>query len=341
MNRCRRVGVDVTRRCNARCQSCFYRFREDFGEHWDKPLSSAVEEALRARERGCDHVVMVGMGEPGLYPAVNDYIREIGNIGMTSSIITNGTLPIARYEAMRAAGLNHLHISVHGIGEVLDNILEMPGAGAKQLSLLDWLSAEKWKFRTNTTMQKMNFEQLPIIPEFLIERGASHFVYLGFLPHYHWNDPEKLRTVAVHPGDLRPKIEEGSWKVLGAGRYLTIRYHPMCHLDEGLWPYVTNARYVLYDPGEWEYDHAGEPDEQLWQSAVALGEAVAVQGEPCRSCSLRMHCGGWNTYYANGFNGAGLSGISEYDVPIDSINKPGYYFDKNPFNQEFKGWISE
>jgi hypothetical protein len=114
----------------------------------------------------------------------------------------------------------------------------------------------------------------------------------------------------------------------------TIRYHPMCILPPDLRRFVVNARYVLYDPWEWDYDSCGLDPERLWHRALDFGNSVANIGHPCNNCGLFMHCGGWNKTYINAFNGAGLSSC----VAAAETQVPGYMHDQNPANHE-KGYF--
>ena len=118
-----------------------------------------------------------------------------------------------------------------------------------------------------------------------------------------------------------------------AGQLFTIRYHPFCHLDPKYWKYVTNARYVIFDPFEWEYGNMGKSESEFLQAAIEMGESVGIQGEPCNKCNARIHCGGWNRHYAAGFNGADLKPIE------DEISQVlGFYHDQNPANHN-KGYV--
>ena len=337
MNRCRRVGIDVTRKCNWRCRTCFYRWRSDFNAPYDKPLQDVMQEARSAQARGCDHVVLVGWGEPGLWPHILDMIKEVRAMGMTCSIITNGSLAVGHYAKMREAGLDHLHISVHGTGKTLDEISGTDGASVHQQQLFSYLKAENWPWRMNMTVQKININELPDIALMCLHYGCRHIVSLGFLPHYEWNDPNRLQEVAVHPAEIGRVLEKvhsaidnhNSYNHHGFRAMFTIRYQPMCHLNPELWKYVVNARYVLYDPWEWDYGAAGLSDDAHWQSACSLGEGVAIKEEPCKSCYLHMHCGGWNRTYAAGFNGADL-----FQPPLfnEVGQNPGDLHDMNPAN---------
>ena len=338
LRRCSRVGIDVTRRCNFKCKTCFYRWHPSFGTTFDVPIEDALTQARNAKARGCDHVVLIGWGEPCLWKPLLEYIRELVSMGMTSSIITNGSLPVTLYASLREAGLNHLHISVHGLGDVLDRIVEFPGAGARQMDLMRWLKEESWPWRMNMTAQLENYQSMPSIAATCIMNGCRHIISLGFLPHYEWNAPEKLRQVAVHPAELTPYIEKTHDIVKRFSDVMfTIRYHPMCLLRPESRPYVVNAQYVLYDPWEWEYIHLGEKNDVFWRSAQAMGGSVAITEEPCRSCGLKIHCGGWNKVYCRGFGEPKdiLRGIVE---PGPARYTAGYYHVQNPANLE-KGWF--
>lgn len=334
-----RAHINCTKRCNWKCKTCFYRWKSDFNTPYDKSVAEVMIEATAAKMRGCDHIVFVGWGEPGLWPNLLESLRQIHNIGMSTSIITNGSVAIRHYAAMRDAGLNHLHVSVHGYDEILDEISGFPGAGERQRELFAWLKAENWPWRMNMTVQRVNYKHLPHIAELCMDNGCRHIISLGFLPHYEWNDPNKLREVAVHPAELQPYIEATADAVLQRdGTMLTIRYHPMCHLNDQYRKYVVNAQYVVYDPWEWDYDgSAGMNEESLWKIALNVGGAVSITGEPCSRCGLKIHCGGWNRVYAAGFDGAGLKAVDVSTVGIGHL-RPGYYHDQNPANNS-NGWF--
>jgi hypothetical protein len=251
-------------------------------------------------------------------------------MGMSTSIITNGSVSVHRYEEMRSAGLNHLHISVHGIGPVLDEIVGVEGAGARQGQVLSWLKKTDWPWRMNMTVQQANYKTLPDIASMCVEHGCKHIISLGFLPHYEWNAPDKLRQVAVHPAEIKPYIQAAGQIALDAGAMFTIRYHPMCLLDEPWRKYVVNAAYVLYDPWEWDYEHHGEAPETLWRSAQGIGDTVAIKEAPCLSCGARIHCGGWNRVYCAGF-GRPTEILHAIDIPDKT---PGWYHLQNPANLE-------
>lgn len=326
MKKCLRVGINCTKKCNWKCKTCFYRWSPDFGSTYDKPLEEALKEVRDAKARGCDHALLVGWGEPALWPSLIDWIKGVADLGMTSSMITNGSVHLDTYRKARAAGMNHLHVSVHGINDTLETITGTRGSGLKQQQLLNWLKDQKWPWRMNMTVQKDNYKEMPEIAEMCLYYGCKHIISLGFLPLYEWDSEKHCPDVAVHPAEIRPYVEKVAERVLQESDVmLTIRYHPFCHIGEQYWKYIVNARYVHYDPWEWDYGHAGLNDEQLWAEAQAFGRTQSIEGPPCCFCDLKMHCGGWNRVYAAGFDGAHLVAVKDRKIP----QAPGYFHDQN------------
>jgi len=331
MRPCTRVGIDTTWKCMARCKHCFYVRSPKFHCGQDVPLEEIKDKIDKGRRGGLDHVVFVGYGEPSCDRRTPEIIDYAHGLGMATSMITLGVTGLERFQGYRQQGMNHLHISSHGLGNTLDEIVGVKGAFQKQAELKQWMSDVGWPFRTNITMQQDNYRQLPDVVDYEIGKGVFHFVFLGFLPHYEWRD--HVTSLAVHPAELRPYIEAGADRLLEVGKYFTIRYHPFCHLRPDLWKYIVNARYVFYDPWEWNYTLQVTDERELWGAAIKCGEAVAIQGEPCNRCVMRNHCGGWNRIYAKAFDGAELRPIVEVpDEYGDVWRFDGGLHQLNPIN---------
>ena len=328
MKPCPRVGVEVTWKCNATCKQCFYLRNPDFHTNKDIPIEQVKAEILRAKANGLNHVNYVGYGEPSLCSYVVELTKWCTDNGMASSMITNGLGSLAVYNDLIAAGMDHFHISSHGTHQVLNAVFDHNGAFEKQMMLKQNLRAGGIPFRTNFTLQRENYENLLKTVDYEISMGAYHFVFLGFLPHYEWD--MHVDEVAVHPGALRPLIEEGAESLLLAETLFTIRYQPFCHLNSKYWPYVTNARHVLYDPWEWNYTLRMD---DISAEAKQLGDSVACD-TPCNECLARHHCGGWNKKYADAFGGADLKPITEVPAEYAAVwDNEGGVFDLNPANE--------
>jgi hypothetical protein len=332
-----RAGINVTHRCNCSCKHCFYRWNNEAKGNYDRTLSEVVSEAAAGKAKNCDHVVLIGWGEPGLWPFILDAIKEFTRMGMTSSIITNGTLPVKRYAEMREAGLNHLHISVHH-GFNPDEIMGQQGAGKRQQELFEWLKKDQWPWRSNMSIQKANCDAIVGTAMKCISYGCKHFVSLGFLPHYQWQDDfDRARTVVADPAenslgiaDLADCFERGA----ADGAMLSIRYHPMCLLPKSAWRHVCNAKYVVVDPGEWSYDSSNLSGDALIAKMNEIGGAVAIQSEPCSGCDLKIHCGAYNRTMFAMYPNMGLHAIKDPEIK----QEVGWLFEQNPFSR-WKGWF--
>lgn len=333
MRPCKVVGLEtVTWKCNWNCKHCFFRRFPEPHQKGDTSLDELKREIDEGKKRGCNAVSLCGKGEPMLHREVDKIIEYCTSVGMRSSVITNGDVNIEKYQRLFDLGLGHVQLSMHGTGKVLDEISERKEAGKRQWQFLEWLNEKKYPFRINITVQQANYHSIPDTAMKALELGAFHISLLNFLPHYHWR--EHVGEAAVHPVELVPYLQRTMHQLEGKVLF-TLRYFPMCPLQPKFWKYVTNARFVLFDPGEWDYGSCSEDEDKVWEDAIRIGEAVAIQGEPCGSCLLREHCGGWNRYYAEAFHLEGLKAIREIpDEYKDVIGKRGGLFGLNPANKE-------
>lgn len=332
MNPCKVLALqNVTWKCNWKCMHCYFR---RFGKSWDSgdtPLEVLKKEIDNGRARGCDKVALCGKGEPTLHSQVDEIIKYATKLGMKSLIISNGSVDMQRYQQLFDSGLDHVQLSMHGLGETLDNISGVKGAGKRQARFLEWANDNKHPFRVNITLQQLNYQEILDIAKEAIRFGAFHVSFLNFLPHYHWK--HHVKEIAVDPELLIEPLEEAIEWLEKAGAFFTIRYFPMCMARPNFWKYITNARFVLFDPWEWEYGHYSNDVEKVWRAAIVTGRKVGIKGEPCNSCLLKEHCDGWNKFYARAFDFKGLKTIKEIpDEYKDIINKRGGLFDLNPAN---------
>jgi MoaA/NifB/PqqE/SkfB family radical SAM enzyme len=287
---------------------------------------------LAAKDAELNHCVFVGWGEPTCDPRLSELLDFIHEQGMASSIITNGMAGLDKYKTLYARGLDHIHLSAHGLGDTLDRIMGVPGAFVKQDELTQWLCDTGLPWRSNATIQQGNYKDLPQLAEFGCRRGVKHFVLLNWLPHY--EQAVHTREIAVHPAELRPYVEEAADVLLAHNTLFTIRYFPLCHLSPQYWPYVTNAKYVPYDPWEWCQTPQCLDLNIVKQDSERLRTNVACS-QPCNQCLAARHCGGWNRTYVAAFDGAGLTPIQAIpDEYADGWEQEGSLFDRNPANQE-------
>ena len=81
-----RIVIELTNRCNLRCQHCFAERHAATG---DLPLA-IIEKVLReGRDCGIDHLAFTG-GEPTIHRQFAEIIRRVCEAGYTFSFVSNG-----------------------------------------------------------------------------------------------------------------------------------------------------------------------------------------------------------------------------------------------------------
>jgi radical SAM protein with 4Fe4S-binding SPASM domain len=84
------IELEFTRKCNLRCLYCYSSAGEaDEDELKNDEIRSVI---LQAKDLGAKKIVLLGGGEPLIYPGVIEIIRFIRAIGLQPLLFTNGTL---------------------------------------------------------------------------------------------------------------------------------------------------------------------------------------------------------------------------------------------------------
>lgn len=108
------LQVEVTGACNLRCRMCLVRYRPPIGRREGaldvEQLRELVDGLPRLRR-----LTLQGLGEPLLWPHLEDMVRHAAARGVDVGFNTNATL-LARRRAERLidAGLAWLHVSLDG-----------------------------------------------------------------------------------------------------------------------------------------------------------------------------------------------------------------------------------
>ena len=98
---------------------------------------SATTDLARLEEaRSPAHVAISLMGEPTLYPYLDELIREIGRRGMTSFLVTNGTKP----DVLENLNPTQLYLSLNAHNEELYQQVSNPSSSGLWKKILESLS---------------------------------------------------------------------------------------------------------------------------------------------------------------------------------------------------------
>ena len=131
---------------------------------------SRLEEA-----RHPAHVAISLMGEPTLYPYLGELIREIGRRGMTSFLVTNGTMP----EVLENLSPTQLYLSLNAPTEELYRRISNPSSPGLWEKIIESLSVFKdAPCRTVVRMtlaRRLNMDD-PELYTNLLERAEPDFV---------------------------------------------------------------------------------------------------------------------------------------------------------------------
>ena len=83
------INLDLTTACNYRCDHCIdWDILNTANKHEEAVLRASIE---RMRERGLRSVILIGGGEPTVYPGFSDFVRFLKDLEMQVSVVSNGS----------------------------------------------------------------------------------------------------------------------------------------------------------------------------------------------------------------------------------------------------------
>ncbi len=161
------INLEVTKRCNARC---------DFCDYWkEKPPDEMDDYVCVVKKLNPLSVSLTG-GEPLLRKDLEEIIHRLRkNFGfLYISLITNGMLlTYKRGLRLWDAGLNELSISLDYLDKRHDDTRKLPGLTAHILEIAPQLARAGVDMCFNVVIKKGNLEEVPNIIEWAAERGIK------------------------------------------------------------------------------------------------------------------------------------------------------------------------
>ena len=139
----RRTGVfAITTRCNCRCQMC--------NMYENEPVDMRYSDVVKILDFMAENkflLVYFTGGEPSLHPDLPRIVRYADNLGLITSLTTNGTIPARTLEELKEARLNTLSISIDSWDPaVAQEVRKHRGILEKQLMAFE--NARKLEIRT-------------------------------------------------------------------------------------------------------------------------------------------------------------------------------------------------
>ncbi|EKE04138.1 MAG: hypothetical protein ACD_20C00104G0032 [uncultured bacterium] len=327
---CRRATLWIGQTCNLRCKFCYYTKMVSDLEHPQHSFMSInkIKQICKVLVgKYNNNSVDIEGGEPTIYKDIHELIKYCNEIGLKPTLITNGLVldKTETCQKFKESGIYDFLISVHAIGDVYDEIVQVKGASARQLKALDNLIETGIPFRFNTVLSKEVLPQLMDVAKLAVEKGARAVNFIAYNP---FNDQSTGRT-----DENIPKYTEIIEKLAPALDYLdenfieaNVRYLPFCVFEEKYRKFIQNFQQRVYDLHEWE--SAGE----VWTSAPSQRTASDELSEPP---DFYKHMNNWRKAFRGAKDGALYSHIAEqlaekFKSVIESDKKIGICLFGNP-----------
>lgn len=339
---CRRSVVYITKLCNIRCKFCYY-IDEENKKH--TPFDS-IERTFQwwKRDYQVDYTDITG-GEPTVHPDIVEIVRCSNKYGIKPTIITNAQRS-EMFEPMIEAGLDDLLISIHGIHDYYDQVVQKKGAFKNIEKTISILEKNKFSFRTNTTLTSYSCEDIDEITDWLLMIKPRIANLIAFNPHEGtlWADKEGM-SFQVSYSRMAEAAKKTIDKLMAAGIWVNVRYMPLCFM-KGYEQHVCNFLQWQFDPYEWEVASSerlsketisnaitearannvyGETDEEKYHTSVMMNACKVNTFLPqCEQCMNRHICDGIYPQYLKNF------GDKEF-IPTqgDKVKDPLFHRMKN------------
>lgn len=274
--------IQVVRQCNQHCRFCSNPVNERA-----LPLAEGKRLVDRYRRRRYDGIILTG-GEPTLYKPLPALIAYAVKKGLPCRLITNAqrTADSAYLDSLIAAGLSHVHVSVHSHRKAVQADLSgNPDSLANVVRTLARLGRRREvTVDVNQTICAQNADHVHLTARWLVER-------FPYLRHFSWTYLDPLvERVAADKGTI-PTLRSTKRSLLlamrwldRAGRTFRLEKVPLCYMGEFAHCSTETRAIVKGERREVEFlDDRVHYKEDRWR----YGKAAA-----CRRCTLDAICAG-------------------------------------------------
>jgi MoaA/NifB/PqqE/SkfB family radical SAM enzyme len=170
------INLEVTKRCNARC---------DFCDYWKEKASSELDDYVPVVRKLKPLSVSLTGGEPLLRKDLADLVRSLRRSFrfLHISLITNGfLLTPERGLELWEAGLDELSISLDYLDERHDRGRRLPGLTAHIRSLVPVLTKQGVDLCFNVVIKRGNYREIPQI----VQEAATMGVKVSLSTYNGW-----------------------------------------------------------------------------------------------------------------------------------------------------------
>ena len=168
----RMIAWEITRSCNLSCVHC--RAAAQYGPYSNELTTGEALELIDEIVSFSKPVIILTGGEPLMREDVFELARYGTSKGLRMVLATNGTLITPETAGkMMASGIQRISVSIDGKdAEHHDKFRQVPGAFEGSLQGLRYAKETGLPFQINTTITKMNLDQLDDILKLALDIGA-------------------------------------------------------------------------------------------------------------------------------------------------------------------------
>jgi PqqA peptide cyclase len=294
--------AELTYRCPLGCPYCSNptSLRHDAAELTTNEWQRVIREAA---ELGVLHVHFSG-GEPLLHPGLVELVAAARAAGLYTNLLTSG-IPFSRApaESLRAAGLDHVQLSLQGDEAELADPIAGRRSHVEKLAAARLIRELGWPLTLNVVLHRTNVSRIPQLVALAEELDADR-LELANVQFYGWAHRNRdvllpnvaqLREAAACVADARTRLR---------GR-LRIDYVLPDALADRPKPCMEGwgRRYLTVNPQgdvlpcptascieSLQFDNVRQhPLGWIWRESSAFNQfrGTAWMPEPCRSCDWR------------------------------------------------------
>lgn len=295
--------AELTHRCPLSCPYCSNPLELTRKE---AELSTAdwLDAFSQAAELGVLQLHLSG-GEPVTRRDLPELVAGARAAGLYTNLITSGIgLTEARLDALEAAGLDHVQLSLQGTdAEMADRIGGYKGGFDRKMQVAGWIKARGIPLTLNTVLHRQNLHQLPRAIEMAQEMNARR-IEVAVVQFHGWALPNRpaLMPTRAQSDEATRIVTEARARLKGK---LVLDYVPADYHTEtpkrcmGGWGMVglnitpdgtvlpCHAAQTI--PGLTFETIRETPLREIWYDSAAFN-AYRGDGwmqEPCRSCDLK------------------------------------------------------
>ncbi|MEM5329317.1 pyrroloquinoline quinone biosynthesis protein PqqE [Paraburkholderia sp. JHI2823] len=190
--------AELTYRCPLHCAFCYNPV--DFARHGEELDTEAWRATISAaRELGAAQIGFSG-GEPLLRDDLETLVAHARQIGFYTNLITSGIgLNAGRIERLKAAGLDHIQVSMQDSTRELNDFLTNTRTFERKRDVARLVKAHGYPMVLNCVLHRFNLPHVAEIIDMALELGAD-YLELANTQYYGW--------AMLNRDQLMPTVEQ-------------------------------------------------------------------------------------------------------------------------------------